>query len=52
MRIEWDKILWNPNRILLADVIARGIWESIIGTPMPDPDPILKKKDIGYVGYN
>jgi voltage-gated potassium channel len=52
MRIEWDKILWNPNRILLADVIARGIWESIIGTPMPDPDPILKNKDIGFAGYN
>jgi voltage-gated potassium channel len=52
LRIEWDKILWNPNRILLADIIARGIWESIIGTLMPDPNPILKKKDTGYTGYN
>jgi voltage-gated potassium channel len=52
LRIEWNKILWNPNRILLADIIARGIWESIIGTLMPDPNPILKKKDTGYTGYN
>lgn len=51
LRIEWDKILWNPNRILLADIIAREIWNSILHTPMPEPDPILRKKDIGFTGY-
>ncbi len=51
LRIEWDKALWNPNRILLADLIARGIWEGIKGEPMPDPHPTLKAKAIGYDGY-
>lgn len=51
IRIEWEKILWNPNRIALAEIIAREIWNSVLNTPMPDPDPILKKKDIGFNGY-
>lgn len=51
LRIEWDKILWNPNRIVLADIIAREIWKSILDAPMPDSDPILKIKDIGFTGY-
>lgn len=51
LRIEWEKILWNPNRIALAEIIAKEIWNSIIGAQMPEPDPILKKKDIGFSGY-
>ncbi len=51
LRIEWEKILWNPNRIVLAEIIAREIWKSILEAPMPESDPILKTKDIGFTGY-
>ncbi len=51
LRIEWDKVLWDPNRIVLAEIIARDIWQSIKGEEMPEPSPILKQKDIGFSGY-
>lgn len=51
LRIEWNRILWDPNRIVLADVIAQGIWSAILNAPMPSPDSILKIKGIGFADY-
>jgi voltage-gated potassium channel len=51
LRIEWNRILWDPNRIVLADVIAQGIWNAILNAPMPSPDSILKIKGIGFADY-
>jgi voltage-gated potassium channel len=51
LRIEWNRILWDPNRIVLADVIAQGIWNAILNAPMPSPDSNLKIKGIGFADY-
>lgn len=51
LRIEWDKVLWDPRRILLACMIAKSIKKIIEGKEL-DPPAILKKKDIGYNGYD
>ncbi|MDE6338431.1 MAG: ion transporter, partial [Muribaculaceae bacterium] len=47
LRIEWDKILWNPNRMLLAQIIAQVLSEVIVGKSLPDI-PELKLKKIGF----
>ena len=52
IRIEWDKILWSPQRILLAKAFAEEIWDSIIGKHIPSPPSILTVKDIGFEGYS
>ncbi|MDE6866379.1 MAG: hypothetical protein K2J23_03195 [Muribaculaceae bacterium] len=50
LRIEWDKILWDPNRLLLARLIAEVLSEVILNKPLPDV-PELKRKDIGFETY-
>lgn len=52
VRIEWDKILWSPQRILLAKAFAEEIWRTIIGKQLPAPPAILTVKDIGFDGYS
>lgn len=51
LRIEWNKILWDDRRILLATNIARVMKKIIEGSDLVPPDQ-LKKKDIGYDGYD
>lgn len=51
LRIEWNKVLWNERRILLATYIARTLKKTIEGVEL-DPPAMLKKKDIGYLGYD
>ncbi|MDE6538397.1 MAG: ion transporter [Muribaculaceae bacterium] len=50
LRIEWDKILWDPNRLLLARLIAEVLSEVILNKPLPDVQE-LKRKDIGFETY-
>ncbi len=52
MRIEWKQLLWSQKRLLLAREIARVANEAILGQPLPDPPAELKKKSIGYDGYD
>ena len=52
MRIEWKQLLWSQKRLLLAREIARVANEAILGHPLPDPPAELKKKSIGYDGYD
>lgn len=51
VRVEWYRILWCPKRILLAKAFAEEIWRSVLGKDMPEPDMILKKKEVGFDGY-
>ena len=51
VRIEWAKILWSLDRILIAKAFAEEIWRAILGKEMPAPPPELKKKQIGFEGY-
>lgn len=51
LRIEWDKLLWDGRRILLATEIARALKKVIEGKELVPPD-VLRKKDIGYAGYD
>lgn len=51
LRLEWDKILWDPRRIALAVSLARSMKKVIEGKEL-DPPPSLKVKDIGYNGYD
>ncbi len=50
LRIEWNKILWDENRMVLAATIAR-VMKKIIEGAEPDPPEVIKKKDIGFAGY-
>lgn len=50
LRIEWNRILWDPRRMLLAKELAELISLTIAGKPAPD-DPTMFKKDIGFRGY-
>ncbi len=50
MRIEWNKFLWHPKRILLARFIAQQISENLTGKPL-DPPARLSTKAIGFDDY-
>lgn len=51
LRIEWHKILWDERRIVLASNLAQVLKKIIEGKEL-DPPAILKKKDIGFDGYD
>ena len=51
LRLEWDKILWDPRRMMLAVNLAGSIKKVIEGKEL-DPPASLKVKDIGYQGYD
>lgn len=50
LRIEWDKILWSPKRMLLARIIAGALAEVIEKRQLAD-NPELKQKNIGFDSY-
>ncbi|MDE6331253.1 MAG: ion transporter [Muribaculaceae bacterium] len=50
LRIEWDKILWSPKRMLLARIIAGALAEVIENKQLAD-NPELKQKNIGFDSY-
>lgn len=50
LRIEWNKILWDPNRLLLARMIAEVLSSEIEHRPL-SADPELKQKKIGFDSY-
>lgn len=50
LRMEWNKVLWDPRRMLIARTIASVISETLCGRPLPD-DSTLYEKNIGYDGY-
>ncbi|MDE6097355.1 MAG: ion transporter [Muribaculaceae bacterium] len=50
LRIEWDKILWSPKRMLLARIIAGALAEVIENKQLAD-NPELKQKKIGFDSY-
>ena len=50
LRIEWNKILWDENRMVLGATIARVMKKIIEGAEL-DPPEVMKKKDIGFAGY-
>lgn len=52
MRIEWNKILWDPRRIKLAHSLAQIISQDLSQAPMPNNLEILKHKAIGYDDYD
>lgn len=52
MRVEWDKMLWDPRRILIAKTVARCLCESLLHKELPDNDAILKSKELGFDGYD
>lgn len=51
IRIEWDKILYDPRRILITKTFAEIMARDFAGRDLPDNEAILKKKDIGFDGY-
>lgn len=51
LRIDWNKLLWDERRILLATNIARVTKRVIEGVEI-DPPASIMKKDIGYDGYD
>ena len=51
IRIEWDKLLWDSRRILIAKTFAKIIACDLSGCDLPDNESILKKKLIGFDGY-
>lgn len=51
IRIEWDKILYDPRRILITKTFAEIIARDFAGRDLPDNEAILKKKEIGFDGY-
>lgn len=50
IRLEWNKILWDENRMALCKTLAELISRNILGKELPD-NPILKTKSIGYDDY-
>lgn len=50
LRLEWNRVLWDTRRMLLARALAEVMSLTIAGKPLPD-DPTLFRKDIGYEGY-
>ncbi len=51
IRIEWDKILYDPRRILITKTFAEIMARDFAGRDLPDNEAILKKKEIGFDGY-
>lgn len=52
MRVEWDKMLWDPNRILIAKAVAACICKALEGKDKLPREDSLKVKDIAYDGYD
>ena len=52
IRIEWEKILYDPRRILITKTFAEIIAKDFAGSDLPDNEAILKKKEIGFDGYD
>lgn len=52
LRVEWDKLLWDPRRIVIAKAMAGVISADLAGVPMPDNGKMLRRKDIGFDGYD
>ncbi len=52
LRVEWDKLLWDPRRIAIAKAMAGVISSDLAGVPMPDNGKMLRRKDIGFDGYD
>ena len=52
MRIEWELMLWNPLRIKIAKTLAKIIAEDLAHAHLPDIEALLKKKQIGFDGYD
>lgn len=50
LRIEWEKLLWDPNRILFAKTLAALLSKELTGKDIAE-NPVLKQKNIGYEGY-
>ncbi|MDE5652433.1 MAG: ion transporter [Muribaculaceae bacterium] len=50
IRIEWNKLLWDENHIVLCKTLAELISRNILGKELPDT-PALKTKAIGYDDY-
>lgn len=51
IRIEWNKLLWDSRRILIAKTIAQLAAQHMAHAPLPDIEELLKKKQIGFDGY-
>ena len=52
IRIEWDKLLWDSRTIMLAKAFAEIIASDLAKATLPDNEAILKKKQIGFDGYD
>lgn len=48
MRIAWSAALWNPNRLLIAKIMAESINRNILNIDNLQEDPSLKVKAIGF----
>ncbi|MDE6496907.1 MAG: ion transporter [Duncaniella sp.] len=51
MRFDWKYLLWDPRRLLIAQSVARIIATTLTDNPDLPDIPTLKKKDIGFNGY-
>lgn len=52
VRVAWSAMLWNDQRLLIAKTFAECINEYILGQKDVAVPEVLKKKDIGYGGYD
>lgn len=52
IRIEWQRLLWDTRRIMIAKTMAEIIAHDLARAPMPDNVALLKKKQIGFDGYD
>ena len=50
LRIEWNKLLWHPDRIGLCRILAGDIKDVLEGRLL-DENPILKVKNKGFDDY-
>ncbi len=48
VRIEWNKMLWDSRRILIAQTLAQTIENNILDEPRPDTGSHLKTKYFEY----
>lgn len=48
LRTAWSAMLWNPQRIEIATIIAEAVNKYILDLPGNPKDPSLKTKDFGY----
>ena len=51
IRIEWEKLLWNGQRMKIAQTLADTMSRIFAGRQLPDV-PALKEKRISYDGYD